>query len=49
MSDFSKLAINQFTTLHRWSLTQAIEGGDVAQLLQNAQDELEPVMRASQS
>lgn len=26
MSDFSKLAINQFTTLHRWSLTQAIEG-----------------------
>ncbi len=26
MSDFSKLAINQFTTLHRWSLPQAIEG-----------------------
>ena len=26
MSDFSKLAINQFTTLHQWSLPQAIEG-----------------------
>ena len=26
MNDFSKLAINQFTTLHQWSLPQAIEG-----------------------
>ena len=26
MSDFSRLAINQFTTLHQWSLPQAIEG-----------------------
>ena len=26
VSDFSKLAINQFTTLHQWSLPQAIEG-----------------------
>ena len=26
MSDFSRLAINQFTTLHQWSLPQAVEG-----------------------
>ena len=26
MSDYSRLAINQFTTLHQWSLPQAIEG-----------------------
>ncbi len=26
MSDFSRLAINQYTTLHQWSLPQAIEG-----------------------
>ena len=26
MSDYSRLAINQYTTLHRWSLPQAIEG-----------------------
>ena len=26
MSDFSRLAINQFTTLQQWSLPQAIEG-----------------------
>ena len=26
MSDFSKLAINQFTPLHQWSLPRAIEG-----------------------
>lgn len=26
MSDISKLAINQYTTLYQWSLTQAIEG-----------------------
>ena len=26
MSDFGRLAINQYTTLHQWSLPQAIEG-----------------------
>ena len=26
MSDYSRLAINQFTTLHQWSLPQAVEG-----------------------
>ena len=26
MSDFSRLAINEYTTLHQWSLPQAIEG-----------------------
>ena len=26
MSDFSRLAINQFTTLHQWSLPEAVEG-----------------------
>ena len=26
MSDFSRLAINQYTTLHQWSLPQAIDG-----------------------
>lgn len=26
MNDYSRLAINQFTTLHQWSLLQAVEG-----------------------
>lgn len=26
MNDFSRLAINQYTTLHQWSLPQAVEG-----------------------
>ena len=43
------IPVNEFGEAVSNALTQAIEGGDVAQLLQNAQDELEPVMRASQS
>jgi len=43
------IPVNEFGEAVSNALTQAIEGGDVAQLLQDAQDELEPVMQASQS
>ena len=41
------IPVNEFGEAVGNALTKAIEGGDVATLLQEAQDELEPVMRGS--